>query len=203
MDIEKLAEKYGEEKIMLIEGDHNKEVDLERARKIVESHTSLLDLLLIDRGVVTATESRYEEIKLEPLLGYIEKHVWSRKLIVQAFVGLLQKCPEKKGMIICLSNRLSSISDNTSSRGNSYRITLAAMNQLMKCISVEVKDVSIFCFSIGFIHGGEEKKLVPPTGKFPFSLFLLLTFSSISCQNQTSGRSGSWSFESSAHHEEL
>ena len=143
MDLEKLSAKYGEERVELMETDEDNEEKLLEVRKVVESKTDHLDLIVIDKPTMPGIESAIGEMKREYFVSLNEK-VWTRKNIVLHFGSLVSNTLEKKkqrGMILCCTQKAGLITENLSGRLHSMRVALASLHQVFffnSCLTLEI-----------------------------------------------------------------
>ena len=74
--VEKLVEEYGEDKVMIVEGDSLDEESLVKIKKMIEQKTDHLDLLVNDQGIVPSMQLLLKDMNEQSLALCYQKHVW-------------------------------------------------------------------------------------------------------------------------------
>jgi NAD(P)-dependent dehydrogenase (short-subunit alcohol dehydrogenase family) len=123
-----------------------------------------IDLLLNNAGV-------YEPLKTQ--LGKIDYGAWANVLavnvlaptrIVECFVDNVARSNRKQ--IACLSSQMGSIADNKSGAHYPYRSSKAALNMVVKSLSIDLRDrdVTVVALDPGWVRtdmGGPNAELAP------------------------------------------
>ena len=158
---EKIQEENLSERIVAIPYIPSDKESLHNAlREAVENHNlERVDFLFMgilgvrsnSKGVDNILQTFYPSFITENLPDML----FADLFVFQAFEDLVNKSRETK--VVVLSNRISSISDNFSSRRYSQRIFGTAIHQLSKNVSIEWQrksEANVFLVSLGQIHTG-------------------------------------------------
>ena len=148
-------------KIMFMQADPLQEETLKTVRKEIEKRVDHLDLIVVDNGLLFGTQPLLKDFNEEWFLQCSRKHIWATRTMILTFGDLLEKSKDKK-LFVCLTHRLSSITENQTSRLFDVRITLAGLNMLVRSVSIEMIDINIISLELGMIYAGALKKLLPP-----------------------------------------
>eukprot|EP01091_Cochliopodium_minus_P020432 TRINITY_DN8931_c0_g1_i1.p1 TRINITY_DN8931_c0_g1~~TRINITY_DN8931_c0_g1_i1.p1 ORF type:complete len:1089 (-),score=366.02 TRINITY_DN8931_c0_g1_i1:17-3283(-) len=102
-------------------------------------------------------ESSVKTTKRELYNECMEQIIFSSISVLQKFYDLITKTPNSK--ILFLSNRLGSITENSTSKGYSARTTFAGLNQIAKNLSIELdKKVLVNVALPGIIFSGSNAR---------------------------------------------
>ena len=151
IELHNLKEKYGD-KLLIVSMDTTVDSSIREAYEKVQSHcersgTTLHRLinvsgLLHDKAAGMLPETSYTKIERSSLQRAFETNAWGPILVCKQFLPLLiesgQRCQESPAVIANMSARVSSIGDNALGGWYSYRSSKAALNQLTKCLSIEI-----------------------------------------------------------------
>ena len=105
-------------------------------------------------------EKRYQDINTDHMKKSFEINTIPTALIVKYFTPLM--CSNTKSILATLSARVGSISDNFLGGWYSYRISKAALNQLVKTASIEYKRKNPKLIIVSIHPGTVETKLSKP-----------------------------------------
>lgn len=151
IELQNLKEKYGD-KLLIVGMDTSVDSSIHQAYEEVKNHcersgTTLHRLinvsgLLHDASVGMLPETSYTKIQRSNLQRAFETNAWGPILVCQQFLPLLiqsgQTYRDSPAVIANMSARVSSIGDNGLGGWYSYRSSKAALNQLTKCLSIEI-----------------------------------------------------------------
>ena len=130
------------------------------------SEFSSVDLLINNAGVLPVEEHRktglrgWRGLSWEELLEGFEGNLKSALETTQVLWPLLEKSSQPK--IVFMSSLMGSIADNSSGGYTSYRTSKAALNMLMKSLSLEKKGWSVAALHPGWVKtdmGGRQAPL--------------------------------------------
>lgn len=107
-----------------------------------------LNLLVNNAGIHIKAD--FHDAKREDMLEVYEVNVIAPFLFTRALTPLLQASAEKghKTFVANISSKVGSIADNTSGQMYAYRTSKAALNQVSKSISIQLKGDRIIVASI-------------------------------------------------------
>ncbi len=94
-----------------------------------------IDILINNAGIYGATKENFGNINEQNLLDVFRTNVWGVINMCQNFYQMVKKSELKK--IITISSLMGSIADNQSGRAYAYRASKAALNAVMKSMSID------------------------------------------------------------------
>jgi len=116
-----------------------------------------LDILVNNAGVATKNHPHDppEHLSIEEMGRVFQTNVGGTCATTQAFLPLLRKSPTPR--VLAISSFLGSISKNLPSESNfymatSYRCSKSALNQLIKCFSLDIPEVTFLAVSPGHVQ---------------------------------------------------
>jgi len=128
-------------------------------------HDETIDILLNNAGVY-GDESHYDfgKIDYEKWGAAFSVNVMGAMRMVEAFLENVSRSEKK--VIACVSSRMGSISDNTSGGSYMYRSSKAALNAVLRSLSLDLKDRGIVAVALhpGWVRtdmGGENAPTPP------------------------------------------
>ena len=104
---------------------------------------------------VAATET-LEAMDHATMMGTFEINTWGTFNVVGAFLPQLRSAAAQssKPKVIILSSRMGSISANTAGGGYAYRASKAALNAVVKSLTIDVPDVQFLMLHPGRVETG-------------------------------------------------
>merc|ERR1711892_1113351 len=116
-----------------------------------------LDILLNNAGVATKNHPHDppEHLNVSEMVNVFQTNVGGTCAATQAFLPLLRKSSSPR--VLAISSFLGSISKNLPSESNfymatSYRCSKSALNQLIKCLSLDIPEVTFLSVSPGHVQ---------------------------------------------------
>lgn len=150
-DLKKLAS--ASDKIKILELDVR---DYDKYQTIVDQVTKAvgsdgLNLLINNAGIHIKAD--FHDAKRDDMMEVYEVNVVAPLLFTRAFTPLLQKSAQAghKTFVANISSKVGSIADNTSGQMYAYRTSKAALNQVSKSLSIQLKSDNII---VAPIHPG-------------------------------------------------
>ncbi|WP_199609315.1 SDR family oxidoreductase [Flocculibacter collagenilyticus] len=137
-----LAEKY--EQLELIQCDVAKEQDIKHlANKL---STRAIDVFINNAGVYGPKGSQFGEVNADEWLNVFSINTVAPLMLCQALYPSFKKAESSK--IAFLSSKMGSIADNGYGKSYIYRSSKAALNAVVKSLSIDLKDDNIFCVAL-------------------------------------------------------
>jgi len=131
--------------------------DLLRVANMLWSKYGKLDILVNNAGVATNNHPHDppEHLSIEEMGRVFQTNVGGTCATTQAFLPLLRKSSLPR--VLAISSFLGSISKNLPSETNfymatSYRCSKSALNQLIKCFSLDIPEVTFLSVSPGHVQ---------------------------------------------------
>ncbi|GGI89501.1 SDR family oxidoreductase [Legionella impletisoli] len=127
------------------------------------SNTSI-DWLINNAGISGEQGVTVGNISRDNFLKVFEVNCLSTLKVSEAFLPHLAQSQDK--LIICISSRMGSISDNERGRSYAYRTSKAALNCALRSFAIDVAkdDVNVMLLHPGWVKtdmGGEDAELTP------------------------------------------
>ena len=145
------------------------ESSIEKAADFIQSQQKSLCLLFDATGILhnedqnQMPEKTYKNIDLTFMKKNFEINVMGPALIMKHFLPLLDR--DQKSIFATLSAKVGSISDNRYGGWYSYRASKAALNQMIKTASIELKMKNKNAICIAIHPGTVTSKLSKPFQK--------------------------------------
>jgi len=145
------------------------ESSIEKAADFIKSQQKSLCLLFDATGILhdedqnQMPEKTYKNIDLAFMKKNFEINVMGPALIMKHFLPLLDK--DQKSIFATLSAKVGSISDNRYGGWYSYRASKAALNQMIKTASIELKMKNKNAICVAIHPGTVTSKLSKPFQK--------------------------------------
>jgi len=128
-----------------------------KAANILWTKHGKLDILLNNAGVATKNHPHDppEHLSTAEMVNVFQTNVGGTCAATQAFLPLLRKSSTPR--VLAISSFLGSISKNLPSESNfymatSYRCSKSALNQLIKCFSLDIPEVTFLSVSPGHVQ---------------------------------------------------
>ena len=130
-----------------------------------------VDLLLNVAGTMAAlSEDSLESVSLEVLERTFRVNTFGPLLLTQAILPNILASSHPRKTVAIVSSRVGSISDNSSSGSYAYRASKTAVNQIGKCLSLDLapKGVLVMLLHPGFVRTNLNPSLeMPPESVEP------------------------------------
>ena len=145
------------------------ETSIEKAADFIKSQQKSLCLLFDATGILhdedqnQMPEKTYKNIDLTFMKKNFEINVMGPALVMKHFLPLLDK--DQKSIFATLSAKVGSISDNRYGGWYSYRASKAALNQMIKTASIELKMKNKNAICVAIHPGTVTSKLSKPFQK--------------------------------------
>ena len=145
------------------------ESSIEKAADFIQSQQKSLCLLFDATGILhnedqnQMPENTYKNIDLTFMKKNFEINVMGPALVMKHFLPLLDK--DQKSIFATLSAKVGSISDNRYGGWYSYRASKAALNQMIKTASIELKMKNKNAICVAIHPGTVTSKLSKPFQK--------------------------------------
>ena len=145
------------------------ESSIEKAADFIKSQQKSLCLLFDATGILhnedqnQMPEKTYKNIDLTFMKKNFEINVMGPALVMKHFLPLLDK--DQKSIFATLSAKVGSISDNRYGGWYSYRASKAALNQMIKTASIELKMKNRNAICVAIHPGTVTSKLSKPFQK--------------------------------------
>tara|TARA_B100000780_G_C21122723_1_gene454948 strand:+ start:488 stop:1186 length:699 start_codon:yes stop_codon:yes gene_type:complete len=145
------------------------ESSIEKAADFIQSQQKSLCLLFDATGILhnedqnQMPEKTYKNIDLTFMKKNFEINVMGPALVMKHFLPLLDK--DQKSIFATLSAKVGSISDNRYGGWYSYRASKAALNQMIKTASIELKMKNKNAICVAIHPGTVTSKLSKPFQK--------------------------------------
>ena len=143
IELLKYKEKYG---------DNLKILELNLLEKNREDTLSTLlsdrpiDIFINNAGMMGSSKQNFKEVSAIPWLEVLQVNLIAPLLITQSIIDNVKKGFDKK--IYFLSSRVGSIEDNSGGGRYIYRSSKTALNQVVKSLSIDLKELGITVISL-------------------------------------------------------
>lgn len=144
VELRELQEEYGE-LLLIVQCDVTSGESVREMARVVAGRIPALDILVNNAGVLPDDDS-IEIVQEDVLLSTFNINVAGPVRITQALLPLVRLGREKK--IIHISTEMGSIGSNKRGGAYSYRISKAALNMLMKNLSLELYSEGIVSMAL-------------------------------------------------------
>lgn len=123
-----------------------------------------IDVLIANAGVMNRGTEQFDSDKLEAWIEAFQVNTIAPFLIIRALLPNLLAGPSRVAAVI--TSRMGSIEDNTGGSYYAYRSSKAALNAVVKSLSIDLRDrgIIVTCFHPGWVRtamGGPNATLVP------------------------------------------
>lgn len=111
-----------------------------------------IDILLSNAGIYGSKGASFGEIDAEEWRQVLEVNTIAPLMLVQAFVEQVAASQQK--LVAVISSKVGSIADNTSGGSYIYRSSKTAVNQVVKCLSIDLadRDISVISLHPGWVQ---------------------------------------------------
>jgi len=100
-----------------------------------------IDLLINNAGVYGSDKNRFGSVAVNSWLDTFQVNSIAPLKMVEAFIGQLTMGAKKQ--VVCISSRMGSMADNGYGNSYIYRSSKAALNAVVKSLSIDLKDKGI------------------------------------------------------------
>ena len=111
-----------------------------------------IDILLSNAGIYGSKGTGFGEIGAQEWRQVLEVNTIAPLMLVQAFVEQVAASQQK--LVAVISSKVGSIADNTSGGSYIYRSSKTAVNQVVKCLSIDLadRDISVISLHPGWVQ---------------------------------------------------
>ena len=111
-----------------------------------------IDVLLSNAGIYGSKGASFGEIDAQEWRQVLEVNTIAPLMLVQAFVEQVAASQQK--LVAVISSKVGSIADNTSGGSYIYRSSKTAVNQVVKCLSIDLadRDISVISLHPGWVQ---------------------------------------------------
>ena len=111
-----------------------------------------IDILLSNAGIYGSKGVSFGEIDAQEWGQVLEVNTIAPLMLVQAFVEQVAASQQK--LVAVISSKVGSIADNTSGGSYIYRSSKTAVNQVVKCLSIDLadRDISVISLHPGWVQ---------------------------------------------------
>ena len=111
-----------------------------------------IDILLSNAGIYGSKGTGFGEIDAQEWRQVLEVNTIAPLMLVQAFVEQVAASQQK--LVAVISSKVGSIADNTSGGSYIYRSSKTAVNQVVKCLSIDLadRDISVISLHPGWVQ---------------------------------------------------
>lgn len=152
-------------KIISLQADIDNEHDIIRVAKSVQSTVSELNIVLIATGILHVSddikpEKSWRALNRDTMEAVFRVNAIGPSIVAKHFLPLLSK--NRKAVFAALSARVGSIEDNRLGGWYAYRASKAALNMLIKTLSVELARHNPCALCVGLHPGTVDTSLSKP-----------------------------------------
>ena len=163
--ISRTSNEYGNPKICSLQADIENEKDIIRIAKSIQSAVDELHIVLIATGILHVGDDIKPEISWRALNSETMEAVFrvnaiGPSIVAKHFLPLLSR--DRKAVFAALSARVGSIEDNRLGGWYAYRASKAALNMLIKTLSIELARHNPFALCVGLHPGTVNTSLSKP-----------------------------------------
>jgi len=111
-----------------------------------------IDILLSNAGIYGSKGVSFGEIDAEEWRQVLEVNTIAPLMLVQTFVE--QVAASQQRLVAVISSKVGSIADNSSGGSYIYRSSKTAVNQVVKCLSIDLadRDISVISLHPGWVQ---------------------------------------------------
>jgi NAD(P)-dependent dehydrogenase (short-subunit alcohol dehydrogenase family) len=145
-------------RLQVLEADVTKELDLDRAAKLMENTT--VDVLINNAGVFKNGEGAFKNLNLQMVENEIAVNALGPMRVTLAFFKLLDKAAHP--VVVNITSQMGSIADNNSGGFYGYRMSKAALNMFTKSLSIDLPKATVLSLHPGWVKtdmGGNGAQL--------------------------------------------
>ena len=110
-----------------------------------------LDLLINNAGIYGPRDQTFGKVERQAWREILEVNTISPMMLAQSLADSLA---QNKGVLAIISSKVGSIDDNTSGNAYMYRSSKTAVNQVIKCLSIDLgpRDITVFSLQPGWVR---------------------------------------------------
>ena len=163
--ISRSTKSYTSPKIKSLQVDTDNENDIERVAKTVMSTASELHIVLVATGILHVgdeikPEKSWRALDRASMEAVFRVNAIGPALVAKHFLPLLAQ--DRKSVFAALSARVGSIEDNRLGGWYAYRSSKAALNMLIKTLSIELNRLNPSALCVGLHPGTVNTSLSKP-----------------------------------------
>jgi len=145
--------------------DVNEEATLQAAAGAIRNEGGSLRLVIVASGILRnpsgkGPEKTWQSLEAETMLEVLSVNTVGPALVAKHFLPVLVR--DRKSVFAALSARVGSISDNRAGGWYSYRVSKAALNMVIKTLSIELARRNPRAICVGLHPGTVETRLSQP-----------------------------------------
>ena len=127
-----------------------------------ELRNEAIDILVNNAGVYGSDKNRFGGVDVESWLQTFQVNSIAPLKMVEAMIE--QLCMSQKKQVVCMSSKMGSMADNGYGNSYIYRSSKAALNAVVKSLSIDLKEQGINCVAMhpGWVKtdmGGENAEI--------------------------------------------
>lgn len=111
-----------------------------------ELRNEAIDILMNNAGIYGSDKNRFGSVDVDSWLQTFRVNTIAPLKMVEAFVQHLEMGQHK--LVACMSSKMGSMADNGSGGSYIYRSSKAALNAVVKSLSVDLRDKRITCVAL-------------------------------------------------------
>ena len=163
--ISRSLKKYSNPKIQSLQADIDNENDIVRVTNSIQSVVSELHIVLVATGILQVgdqikPEKSWRALNSDTMEKVFRINAIGPSILAKHFLPLLSR--DKKAVFAALSARVGSIDDNRLGGWYAYRASKAALNMLIKTLSIELARHSPYALCVGLHPGTVDTSLSKP-----------------------------------------
>ena len=110
-----------------------------------------LDLLINNAGIYGPRDKTFGKVERQAWREILEVNTISPMMLAQSLADSLA---QNKGTLAIISSKVGSIDDNTSGNAYMYRTSKTAVNQVIKCLSIDLgpRDITVVSLHPGWVR---------------------------------------------------
>ena len=110
-----------------------------------------LDLLINNAGIYGPRDQTFGKVERQAWREILEVNTISPMMLAQSLADSLA---QNKGVLAIISSKVGSIDDNTSGNAYMYRSSKTAVNQVIKCLSIDLgpRDITVVSLHPGWVR---------------------------------------------------
>ena len=110
-----------------------------------------LDLLINNAGIYGPRDQTFGKVERQAWREILEVNTISPMMLAQSLADSLA---QNKGILAIISSKVGSIDDNTSGNAYMYRSSKTAVNQVIKCLSIDLgsRDITVVSLHPGWVR---------------------------------------------------
>jgi NAD(P)-dependent dehydrogenase (short-subunit alcohol dehydrogenase family) len=126
----------------------------------VKKHMTHVDYLVNNAGLLLDYESKLADVNIEQLAQMMDVNLYGPMRVSQSLLSLLEK--SSRPVVLNMSSKMGSITDNSSGRSYGYRISKTALNMFTKTFAIDYPHICTISMHPGWVQtemGGKNAPL--------------------------------------------